>query len=105
MRLEGVAAQIQRRGLVTPEKSVHAAAVIIMAVGKDGEIHPGKVNAQFFGVVRKGAALAHVEENPMGTGFQVQAQTVLAGKVRGTGSIFDEGDEFHGDLRDFACYG
>lgn len=99
MGLKSVTAEVQGGILIALKKGLHSAAVVIMAMGEHSEVYLGKVNAQYFCIVCKSMALAHVEQNFMATGFQIQAQAMLADKRRRTGGIFDEGDQVHGDLR------
>jgi hypothetical protein len=63
---------------------------------KDGKIDRREVDAELFSVVGEGAGLAGVEENFMAAGFDVQAQTVLAGQAFPAGGIFGENGDFHG---------
>ena len=52
--------------------------------------------SDFFGVFCEGRGAAHVEEDFVVSGFDVQAQSVFRGEGGGEGGVFDEGDEFHG---------
>ena len=93
---EGVAAQVHRGVVIDLQEPLQAAAVVIVAVGQNAEIHRVQINAHFCGIVGKDTGLARVKENGMGPGFDEKTQAVLKGQVLPEGGIFNECRDFHG---------
>ena len=77
-------------------EGLQTAAVVIVAVGEDGGIHPLQVHPQGCRVPGKAVVGAHVEEDMMVRRFDVEAQAVAGGQGIGTGGIFKKSGKFHG---------
>ncbi len=95
MGLEGVAAQIDRSLPVYFQKSGKTAAVVVVSMGKDGQIHGFKIDAERGGIFREELGLAHIKENLMACSFDVQAQSVFGGHIRAFCRIFKQGCDLH----------
>ena len=96
MEAEGIPPQVYWGGAVDFQEPDKAVSVVIVAVGKDGKIDRREVDAERFCVVGEGTGLAGVEEDFVVAGFDVQAQTVLAGQAFPAGGIFGKDGDFHG---------
>lgn len=73
MWFKGVTAQIDRSGPVYIQKCGQTAAVVVVAVRKNCDIYSCKINAERGGIFREEVSLAHVKEEFMTYGFDVQA--------------------------------
>lgn len=59
-------------------------------------IHPGQVQSQGGGIVRKGAGGPGIQQQDVVSGFDVQAQAMFVGTARCAGGVLDECDDPHG---------
>ena len=104
MGFKGVGRYIKRRAGIAAQEGFHTAAVVIMAVGKDGNIHRSKVDAQFLGVFREGIGFSHIEENALTAGFDIKAQSMLRPQVRTAGCILQKYGDFHASFAPFTFF-
>ena len=95
VRLERIPADINRRRRVDFQKTRKSAAVVVVSVGKNGEIDGGKVNAQLFRIFREQIGLTHVEQNAVCIRFDKQTQTVFAAEGITERGIFRKNGNFH----------
>jgi hypothetical protein len=58
-----------------------ATAVVIMAVGKDGDIYAAQVYAQLSGVFGKNSRLSGIKKDAQAVGFDVETQTMFGGEA------------------------
>ena len=88
---KGMLADIDLRVVVDLQEALDAAAVVVMTVAEDAQIHLREVNAHLFGVVGESAGLARVKEDVLTVGLDVQAQAVLANEIVAAGGVFNQG--------------
>ena len=86
---EGVLVDINLSFPVPFQKPQHAAAVVVVPVGEDGEIRRFQLHPQLRRIVRKDAALACIEEESGPVRLHEEAQTVLRDQFGGEGGIFE----------------
>ena len=73
-----------------------AARMVIVAVTEHHRIHPGQIQPQGGGIVRKSAGGAGVHKQGVAGGFHIQAQAVFMNTARCAGGVFDQGNDAHG---------
>ena len=88
MRLKSIDAEIHRGFLIQFQKPFQTAAVIIMPVGENGQIHRRKIHSQPLCVDREILRLSRVKQNPVSFSLQVQTQPVFRKHIRNSCSIF-----------------
>jgi len=92
---ESTLGQVQRCMIVNAKKSIHAAAVIIMSVGKHGIIGCVKRYTKRCSILHKSICLAHIKEDSAFFCFDKKAQAVFAKISRGQAGIFGKNRNFN----------
>ena len=95
MGTEGMGADIYRGGFVNFQKPGKPAAMIVVTVRENSEIHLGQIDAQLDGVLHESMALSGIEKDFCISGFDIQAQTVFAEKRFGTSGVFHQDGDLH----------
>ena len=78
---EGVFVDVDFRLVVEAAERAQTAAVVVVAMGQHGDIHRFQVHAQLLGVADELVVGAHVEQNLVFGGLDIQAEAVSGGKV------------------------
>lgn len=71
--LEGMTIYVDGSGIVLCKEAGEAAAVIVVAVGQNGDIHRRKVNTERGGIAREEVGLTHIKKNFVACGLDIQA--------------------------------
>ena len=69
--------------------------MVVVAVTEHHRIHPGQVQPQGGGIVRKCAGGAGIHQQGMAGSLDIQAQAVFMGAARYAGGVFDQGNDTH----------
>ena len=78
-----------------------APGVVVVAVAEHHRVHPGEVQSQGGGIVRKGAGGTGVQQQSVAGGLDVETQPVFMGAPRRAGGVLDERDDPHGPFLPF----
>ena len=77
MGLEGVFVEVDRRGAVQLQKAGQPAAVVVVPMGEDRQVHRREIDPQSRRVAGKEAALPHIEQNLVPAGLDVKGEAVF----------------------------
>ena len=86
---EGVLVDIDGGGMVDLQKALQSAAVVIVAVGDDHQIHLFQIHAHLPGIVQKVPGHAGIKEDLVALGFNIHTQSGLSFQTGAAGGILN----------------
>ena len=95
MSFKSIPAQIDGRFPVNVQKLFQPTAVVIVPMGKDGDIHTRQIDAEHPGIVRKQLRLSHIKQYFPAAGLYIEGQTVLRPEIFIQRTIFYQSSDLH----------